>query len=282
VFEISSTVWEGNDYLPEVWDAWMAEDSSRGFLLVGEIGAKVVAVQHLEIQPQNVGWLEGIRVHERYRNQGIARRMLKYALELAGSLHLVRARLSVSSQNEASNALVTSEGFRELDRFHSFTAPSTPPDNVHSDGTTSSTREDLRVERCGISESMLQASRETRGDANTLIVAHGWTAMNVPGQKSPLDFDLGLTVGSRPDGLLLGGVHSRRNRVSFAFVNGTAAAVSALGEFSRQEAGRLGLESAGGMLRRDPEVEQGLSLAGYELREDHVMVVYGRTVEGRQ
>jgi len=276
VFEISSTVWEGNDYLPEVWDAWIAEDPSNGFLMVGEIGKKVVAVQHLKIQPENVAWLEGIRVHERYRNLGVARRMLKHGLELARRLHLVRARLSVSSRNEASKALVTSEGFCELDRFYSFTAPSNPPESVHPDGTMSSTIEDLRVERREISDSMLKAVRETHARPGTLIVAHGWTAMTVPGQKSPLEFELSLTVGSPPIGLLLGGVHSRRNRLSLAFISGTSTAVSALGEFSRQEAGRLGLESAGGMLRRDPEVEQGLSKAGFELREDHVLVLYER------
>ena len=146
VFEISSTVWEGNDYLPEVWDAWIFEDPSNGFLMVGEIGKKVVAVQHLEIQPENVAWLEGIRVHERYRNLGVARRMLKHGLELARRLHLVRARLSVSSRNEASKALVTSEGFCELDRFYSFTAPSSPRGSAHPDGTISSTVEDLPVE----------------------------------------------------------------------------------------------------------------------------------------
>ena len=68
---------------------------------------------------------------------------------------------------------------------------------------------------------MLQAARENRGRPDTLIVAHGWTAMTVPGQKSPLEFELSLTVGSPPIGLLLGGVHSRRNRLSLAFIGGT-------------------------------------------------------------
>ncbi len=322
VFEIAATVFDGNDYIPYVWDAWLAEKPEEGFLMVGETAGKVVAIQHVELQAGNVAWLEGIRVHERYRNRGMARHMLQRGLELARESGMVLARLSVSSQNEASKALVRSEGFHELDRFYSFSAASVPPSDkstksatssdqgvvgnmaapshesanpmatshsaaietpAPSDGSTkavtashSAATDTLAVERRTVSDSMLQSVRDRHGSPGALIVTHGWTAESVPGQRSPHDFELSLTVGSKPDALLLGGSMSRRSRLVIAFVGGDRVAVSHLGEFVRQEAGRLDLETAGGMLRRDPEVEAGLTSAGYELRDDHVMVLYER------
>jgi ribosomal protein S18 acetylase RimI-like enzyme len=281
VFEISSTVWDGNDYIPHVWDAWTDEDSASGFLMVGETDRKVVAVQHVELQRERVAWLEGIRVHEQYRNRGVARRMLKRGLEMAEASEMLRARLSVASQNQASNALVTGEGFYELDRFYSFSAPSGPVLDAYSTGIAAGHggSEDLPIERRNISDSRLQTIRDAHGWPGPLIVTHGWTAQTVPGQMSPLDFEVSLTIGAQPIGLLLGGVRSRRNRLNIAMVLGTSRSVCCLGEFARQEADRLDLETAGGMLRRDPEVEEGLRLAGYELREDHVMIVYERPLK---
>jgi ribosomal protein S18 acetylase RimI-like enzyme len=390
VFEIAATVFDGNDYIPYVWDAWLAEKPEEGFLMVGETASKVVAIQHVELQAGNVAWLEGIRVHERYRNRGMARHMLRRGLELARESGMVLARLSVSIRNEASKSLVTSEGFHELDRFYSFSATSVAPSDgstksvdasyrgaadsmaspsdestkpagapdgaatdaiqapsdasnktmtvssrdaqslasrsgepthsvkasnryipdetaTWSDGprsnesATASDRgavdsmpapsdestnpatashsaatDTLLVERRKVSDSMLQSVRDRHHSPGALIVTHGWTAESVPGQRSPHDFELGLTVGSAPEGLLLGGLMSRRSRLVIAFVGGGREAISHLGEFVRQEAGRLGLETAGGMLRRDPEVEAGLTSAGYELRDDHVMILYER------
>lgn len=280
VFEISSTVWDGNDYIPYVWDAWIDEDSERGFLMVGETDRKVVAVQHVELQRERIAWLEGIRVHEQYRNRGLARRMLKSGLEMSRASDRVRARLSVSSQNEASKALVTGEDFHELDRFYSFSAPSRPA--AYGWGAVTACGhlgpEDLRVERRPVHDSRLQTIRDAYGRPSSLIVTHGWTAQTVPGQMSPLDFEVSLTIGAQPLGLLLGGVQSRRNRLNIATVVGASPSICRLGEYARQEAARLELETAGGMLRRDPEVEEGLGRAGYELREDHVMIVYERAL----
>ena len=80
VFEISATVWDGHDYLPKVWDIWLQESKDQGFLLVGEVDEKVVAVQHTAIQPMGVAWMEGIRVHPDYRQRGFAAELLRRAL----------------------------------------------------------------------------------------------------------------------------------------------------------------------------------------------------------
>ena len=81
-----------------------------------------------------------------------------------------------------------------------------------------------------------------------------------------------------PIGVLLASVQPRRQRVNLAFVGGSVPAIQCLGHAARHEAARLGMESAGGMLRRTQGVVEGLELAGYELRDEHVMIVYERPV----
>ena len=288
VFAISSTVWEGNDYIPSVWDEWIAQPAADGFLMICEMGGRVVALQHVEMQPGRVAWIEGIRVHERHRNRGIAGQMLARALSMVSEAGAAWVRLSVSSQNSASKALVTRNGFQLRDTFYSFTAPaclSTDEDTTHSpmmgndvvaSGDTPSHAG--HVERRTVTDSILHTARVISGDRDDLIVTHGWTAQTVPGQLSPEDFELGFVRSHESPGVLLASVQPRRHRINLAFVGGSVPAIHCLGHAARHEAARLGMESAGGMLRRTPGVVEGLELAGYELRDDHVMIVYERPV----
>ncbi|HEV3313268.1 MAG TPA: GNAT family N-acetyltransferase, partial [Chloroflexota bacterium] len=117
VMDISSTVWQGDDYIPRVWDWWIEEDEQCGFLITGESESRVVAVQHTSLQPESVAWMEGIRVHPDYRNRGIGNRMLEYALRQARERGCTRARLSTAQVNVASSTIATAHEFREIAQF---------------------------------------------------------------------------------------------------------------------------------------------------------------------
>ena len=255
VFEISSSVWEGNDYVPLVWDEWLAEAESDGFVTIGELNGRVIALQHVELQAGGVAWVEGIRVHERFRNRGVAGRLLTRALEQAADGGARLARLAVSSQNEASKAVVTKAGFRMLDSFYSFTAPAVSESELLQPDAASIARVEHHrfgadVERRPVTGPILQTVRAAAGGDDHLVVTHGWTAQTVPGQVSPEEFGLGLVFAGDPPGALLANVQSRRNRLNLAFVGGQVPVVRRLGLVARFEAARLGLESAGGMMRR--------------------------------
>ncbi|HZT95325.1 MAG TPA: GNAT family N-acetyltransferase [Chloroflexota bacterium] len=268
VFSISATVWEGNDYVPSVWDSWIAQHEAEGMLLVGELEGRVVAIQHLEFQPGDVVWLEGIRVHRDFRGRGFAARLLADALERIAAGRFRVARLSTSSENEASMSVVRRAGFRELARYHAFTAPALE-DSAPTQG----------VEPTSPSDADLERARRLIGQPDTLQVVAGWTVMDVPQQMAVTDFPVALKVNSSDSfGLTLGSERRQRNRLAMAFIGGDAEAIALLGREMRRLAHRRELEAVNGMLRRTPQVEDGLNRAGYELRDEHSMLLFERSL----
>ena len=70
ILEISRKIWGGHDYLPSVWDEWVADKNAR--FIVATVNGRTVGCAHASLQANYVAWLEGVRVHEQYRGLGIA------------------------------------------------------------------------------------------------------------------------------------------------------------------------------------------------------------------
>ena len=76
---ICAHTWEWGDYLPEVWDDWLADaarsraEGGGGALIVGEWAGRVVALSKITWQPRDQVWLEGMRVDPDYRRRGFAK-----------------------------------------------------------------------------------------------------------------------------------------------------------------------------------------------------------------
>jgi GNAT superfamily N-acetyltransferase len=122
MLDICATVWDGEDYLPEVFDAWVAV--AEGQFTALELDGKVVALAKLTRLAPGEYWLEGIRVHAAYRGQGLAAALHDYHLDRwrrlgePGTLRLV-----TSSDNHAIVTLCERTGFRRLFEFTFAEAP---------------------------------------------------------------------------------------------------------------------------------------------------------------
>jgi GNAT superfamily N-acetyltransferase len=110
VAEISAEVWEGTDYLPSTFDEWV-QDPGASFQAVEEDGF-VVGLQRLRPIAARVMFFEGLRVAATHRRRGVARAMLRHAVEESRSLGFERLRLYTGGGAAAS--LFDSEGFRLL------------------------------------------------------------------------------------------------------------------------------------------------------------------------
>jgi GNAT superfamily N-acetyltransferase len=110
VREISAEVWEGTDYLPSSFDEWV-QDPGASFQAAEEDGL-VVGLQRLRPIAPRVMFYEGLRVAATHRRRGIARAMLRHAIEEVGSQSFERMRLYTGSPE--AGALFRSEGFRLL------------------------------------------------------------------------------------------------------------------------------------------------------------------------
>lgn len=115
ILEISKTIWGGHDYLPEVWDDWLAD--KKGRLIVATVDGRTVGVAHASMQADYVAWLEGVRVHEDYRGLGVAGRLNSELVEWATTHGARVARLCTGSSNQASRKHLKKIGFPVLQTF---------------------------------------------------------------------------------------------------------------------------------------------------------------------
>jgi GNAT superfamily N-acetyltransferase len=79
VFLFLEEVWEGEDYLPLVWDDWLAD--SKGQLVVAELNGEPIGTGRIADLGWGEYWLEGLRVSSAHRGRGVAGQIQEYLLE---------------------------------------------------------------------------------------------------------------------------------------------------------------------------------------------------------
>lgn len=110
VVEISRDIWDGHDYLPRVFDEWLA-DAGAAFQ-AAELEGVVVGVQRLRPIASDLVWYEGLRVASTHRRQGLARAMLASAIADAKEQRFREMRLGTGNADAV--PLFESLGFRRL------------------------------------------------------------------------------------------------------------------------------------------------------------------------
>jgi ribosomal protein S18 acetylase RimI-like enzyme len=111
VLEIARHTWDGHDYLPYFFDAWLADRNSHTAAIERE--GHVVALANLRvIENGRTGWMEGLRVHPDYRGQGLASILTHHVVKLAREIPVERIRYTTAVGNESSLHLGTTIGMR--------------------------------------------------------------------------------------------------------------------------------------------------------------------------
>lgn len=120
--EFTRTIWEGHDYLPKAWDAWLADPHGR--LYVGEVAGRPVATGRVVLLSPTQAWLEGLRVGPDYQGRGYARRMHDFTVASALAIPGVeRVGLATSWENEAVHHMSLASGMHLVGDFHYTVAP---------------------------------------------------------------------------------------------------------------------------------------------------------------
>ncbi len=113
MLEICAGIWGGEDYVPSVFDMWVAERQGR--FTVAELDGRVVGLAKLTRLGAEDYWLEGIRVHAGFRSRGIAAGLHDYHLALWREWHHPGAlRLLTLIDNQAIVKLCERTGFRSV------------------------------------------------------------------------------------------------------------------------------------------------------------------------
>ncbi len=123
MLELTSHIWEGNDYLPQVWAEWLAD--TEGFLVVAEYGGRVAGIAMLECLQPGEWYLAGLRVHPEMEGRGIAGQLHDYLLD-TWQRRYARGIIRLSTHRPKVKHLCERTGFKLICEYTIFIAPSLP------------------------------------------------------------------------------------------------------------------------------------------------------------
>lgn len=110
ILEISSGIWDGEDYIPHMIDFWLSEPS--GILAVAEIDGFVVGFAKLTELSQGEFWMEGIRADKSFSKKGIGAHLTQHLIEEAKNQGAKKLSLSTFVENYQSIHIIDEFGFK--------------------------------------------------------------------------------------------------------------------------------------------------------------------------
>ena len=121
VMELCSHIWDGDDYIPMVWDDWLADPD--GMLGVAEMGGRVVGIFKLTKFKELEWYMEGLRVHPDVQGRGIAAHIHEYVVETWRRMGSGIIRLTTGSYNIKVHQMCERTGFNRIAEFIPYRAP---------------------------------------------------------------------------------------------------------------------------------------------------------------
>ena len=253
VVEITEEVWDGNDYLPSVFDLWVTDPG--GQFQAAELEGMLVGVHRVRPIGPGVVLYEGLRVDAGYRRRGLARAMVRQAMADAARQGFQEMR--VTTGDEAGERLFEGEGFEARARSRRWTAPR---------------REGGDPPRLASGADAGRLARVVAGDATG--AAYGGV---LAGWQGPLDVDAALIERMADDGWVRLGPGGRafalllqpgRDRLVVGFIAGVGAALDELLEALRFEADSQALGGVTLWLPDPYPAADHITAVGYHLEDE--------------
>ena len=270
---ICAHTWEWGDYIPEVWDDWLADE--QGLPIVGELEGRVVALSRFRFQATDQLWLEGMRVDPEYRRRGIGREFLDHSIAFARERGASTVRLSTSYHNIPVHTLTAQAGMTYAGAYQLWIAGPLPggPDPVF------------------LSAEHADQVRAFLNNSPVLAHAHGLYSIDWAWEElSAARVDQFLETGQfaariAPDGRLaaLAVLHlfPEDNELWSSIIDGESAAITDLAVALRRHAARLGAEKVQVMVPDLGWLRGALSEAGYGTGEwEGELWVFERRLSG--
>jgi GNAT superfamily N-acetyltransferase len=259
---ICAHTWDWGDYIPEVWDEWLADD--QGVLLIAELEGYVVALNKITWQPSGQIWLEGMRVDLDYRGRGIAGRSLDFALAYAREHGARVVRLGTGDHNLPVHATVARAGMVHIGSYALWTAEPLPRD---------------RFQPLLLGPDQAAAVHAFLAGSPVLAHTHGlynadWAWQELSSERVAQFLNVAREPGhaqvlaqSAPDGRLMAlaivQFDAEDGHLWVSFADGQAVAVTALATAIRAYAAQLGAERVQVMLPDLAWLRDAFQAAGY-------------------
>ena len=109
VIEFCKGIWDGGDYVPEVWQEWLSE--SQGLLAVVETDGHVIGCSKITWMSEGQWWLEGFRVDPKYQGLRVGSRIHNYVTDWWLEQGDGTLRLMTKSDNFAVHQVCNKTGY---------------------------------------------------------------------------------------------------------------------------------------------------------------------------
>ena len=117
---LCARIWS-DDYIPQVFDAWVRDRKGRFWVAIDD--GQVVGIAKLTLSGDREAWLHALRVDPRFRRRGVGAALLQHRLERARRLGARVARLDTAEDNIAVHRLMRRFGFHRIARVSHYSAP---------------------------------------------------------------------------------------------------------------------------------------------------------------
>jgi GNAT superfamily N-acetyltransferase len=108
-------VWGGHDYIPYVWDEWLAGKGGKMFVV--EADGVAVGMNRLRFLDDGAAWFEGARVHPDFRGRGLASMLADNGVRVAKERGARVFRLASGSRNRIAHRQIARVKFKEVSRY---------------------------------------------------------------------------------------------------------------------------------------------------------------------
>ena len=224
IIEISSQIWDGEDYVPDVLDDWLADPS--GEVIIAIVDGKLISFARRSYLLPRYAWFEGARTDPAYRNSGVFQEISRYFLEAVQREGADTIGLSTYIDNDASLHIIEKNGFQKVASYVYLEAGRDAP--VRREGQSSSRVSEVTPEDAIPFIHNSQFLHAAHGH-----FPHGWKFY--PFERDPkrvlskMEHMLGIKEEGELTGLLcLAGSLHRDGECTIAFIDGQPDAVEEL------------------------------------------------------
>lgn len=263
---ICAKVWEGDDYVPQVWDDWLADP--YGELVAAELGGRAVGIAKLSRLADDEWWLEGLRVDPAYRRRGVAAQLQTYLVEKAHQIGRGALRFGTHSDNEPVHRIAARDGFCRLATYQHYRADPLP--DADAPPLRQLTEADLPA-------AWELVSHTPRYAASGGLYEDMWTWKNLTQARLAHHLAAGDVWGAHLHGelsalALIGGIGE--NKVNVGHVDGQEETLTTILRGLRGLAAQLGCAEVRFKPVAEPALIAAVEATGYERHRDNSLWIF--------
>jgi N-acetylglutamate synthase-like GNAT family acetyltransferase len=271
---IAARTWGGDDYLPLVFDEWLADPEGEFFVATLGAEGRVVGTAKLTRLGPGEWWMEGMRVDPDLYGRGIGTTLHRYGLERAEALGSGVARFATEQTNWPVHKMALKLGFTVAAQFLRYHADALPMRDL-ADQFRLLGAPDLPAVRAFLDSSPYYER------AQRSIIGRRWLCYFITDDRLRPWLEQGLVYGwhgqrhdpARLNGLVITGVFQHRDdsapELIITYLDAAPGGLAVMAQAVRGLTAHLGYQTVRHMLLVRPERLVAIEQAGWRRPPDN-------------